>query len=196
MTTQPEAETPAGDPPKTRTKPWSEQELQTLHDAPAKRMSWAEVAAATGRTLGAVATKARKLHIREVTGDPEPSLAELSIRITPPGLDPEHLMLAGVDTSARPLYAVGEVAKLFGISTHWIRWRERILRKAGRQVGSRTASDARVYDLAQVEQLTYALADSGYLTGMQAANILGAVYYVARIYGYLGDDLPVPVLED
>lgn len=42
-----------------------------------------------------------------------------------PALDPNKMLLEGIDTSAGPLYSVSEMAKVFfARSSHWVRWLE------------------------------------------------------------------------
>lgn len=53
---------------------------------------------------------------------------DVRVAVVDPRVDPARLSLADVDTSTKPgsLYTVGEVARVFfGLSAHWLRWRER-----------------------------------------------------------------------
>lgn len=113
-----------------------------------------------------------------------------TIVVTDTRLDSEAFLLDGVDVSAKPLFSVSEVAKVFfGLSGHWIRWLETtkhafVLDGADIEF-SRTDKGARVYSLADVEKMTHALAQGSHINGAQAANALLIVQTIARIHGYL-----------
>jgi hypothetical protein len=133
-----------------------------------------------------------------------------------PEIDASAFMLDGIDTSAAPNFTVAEVSKFFfARSAHWVRWLEkegslvldstiadcshtdeadkslfvdeRCTRCGGRAVGlRRTASGARVYDLADVEQIAHALAQNNKISGAQLHLALVLVKTSAKIAGYLG----------
>jgi hypothetical protein len=119
--------------------------------------------------------------------------------LTPTGVDPERRLLQGVDTSADPVFSVGEVARaFFAKGPHWIRWRERhgffpVLddegERTGRSIGHVEGVDARRYNLNDVEAMVFLLLDAGTPSydGQDAARSLGAVYAVARVWHYLPD---------
>jgi hypothetical protein len=127
---------------------------------------------------------------------------------TPPGLHPDRLLLADVDTSRAPRFSIGELANcVFGMSTHWVRWREghglfdyhEPLPDGGtRRVtpGGRTAANARYYTLSDAERMVVALAANGRIPGEAAAARLQVVYSMARVWRYLptedGSDTSIP----
>lgn len=64
--------------------------------------------------------------------------------------------------------------------------RGRCRRCKGQKVGERrTASGARVYSLADVEQVAHALAQAGKITGTQLRHALGVVHLEAQIWEYI-----------
>lgn len=105
----------------------------------------------------------------------------------------DKLMLDGIDVSREPKFSVGEIAKVFfGRSSHWIRWNERRgkILLDGEAVGAdRSESGARRYDLADIEKMAHALAQTGAIDGEQLRNALHIVQIQARIYKYLGPDV-------
>jgi len=104
-------------------------------------------------------------------------------------IDPDKLILEGIDTSREPHYSVSEVAKFFfGKSSHWVRWCERkgTFVFEGEEVGTqRTESGSRVYCLGDVEKMGHALASKGIITGAQLMNVMHLVYYEAKVWGYV-----------
>jgi hypothetical protein len=128
--------------------------------------------------------------------------------MTPAGMDPDRLLLVGVDTSKAPLFSIGELANcVFGMSTHWVRWRE----SAGHfdfdlpgpdgapltvRPGHRTPAGARQYTLTDAEMMVVGIASRGRITGQAAAARLSVVYDMARVWGYLampdGADTSIP----
>lgn len=112
-----------------------------------------------------------------------------TVVVTDARLDPDKLMLDGVDTAKEPHFTVSEVAKVFFARTsHWIRWLEsqQAFILDGENVAERrTDKGARVYTLADVERMTHALAVNGKINGAQAANALHIVQTIARVWGYL-----------
>jgi hypothetical protein len=143
----------------------------------------------------------------------EPS-ADLSepVRMTAHGVDPDRLMLAGVDVSAKPRFTTGECGKIFfAFSPHWMRWVERkgVLdvqvvdpetgRTTTRKLYERTPAGARIFTLDVIELIIHALAaplpapppgekpKRPPITGEQAARALAVVAAIARVHGYLPD---------
>lgn len=116
-------------------------------------------------------------------------MATDTVVVTDTRLDSERFMLDGIDVSEGPQFTVSEIAKVFfGRSSHWVRWLEgqKALMLDGKEVGTgRTAKGARVYDLADVEKITHALAQGRKISGAQAANALLVVQTVARIWGFV-----------
>lgn len=132
------------------------------------------------------------------------------VSIVLPGVDPDRLMLAGVDVSVKPRYTISEVAKSFlYLTKYWIRWCDdrglfdveeadpvtgEVVRREiydrrpdtfdGK--GNRRAG-ARSFTLAHIELMVHALATAGRIDGEQAARALAVVHDVARVHGYLPD---------
>lgn len=106
-------------------------------------------------------------------------------------LDPDRLILEGLDVSEKPRFTVSEVSKIFfGMSPYWIRWLEGHARPAflfdGKEiVASRTPKGARYYTLADVELMTHALAQTEFINGAQATNALHIVHAMSRVWGYV-----------
>ena len=113
----------------------------------------------------------------------------VSTTITDATLDPDRMMLEGVDTSKGPTYSISEVAKFFfARSTHWIRWLEKEKRMMldGKPVGTRrNDKDVRIYFLSDVEQIAHGLAQSGSISGTQLRETLQLVRISAEMNGYL-----------
>lgn len=111
-----------------------------------------------------------------------------SVVITNPRVDPSHFILAGIDTSKEPRFAIGEVAKFFfARSAHWIRWVEREHRLVldGKPVGvGRTGSGAREYTLTDVEEMAHALASNNTISGAQLSRALALVAMEAELWEY------------
>ena len=112
-----------------------------------------------------------------------------AIVVTDPKVDPDHFLLASVDTSKEPLYAVGEVAKFFfGRTAHWVRWVERegkLVLDGVPVAKDRTGSGSRKYTLTDVELMSHALAQNGAISGAQLRRALALVAVEAEIYDYL-----------
>lgn len=116
-------------------------------------------------------------------------------------IDPDRLMLAGVDMnpkqSKKPLvFTVSEMAKFFfARSKHWVRWQEQHGKmiytdpETGetRPVGiARTeTTSGRVYNLADVEEIAHGLAQQGVISGTQLRHTLHLVKVRAQMEGYL-----------
>ena len=112
----------------------------------------------------------------------------------------DGFMLAGIDTSTRPVYSVAEVSKVFfARSPHWVRWVERKgwLVLDGEQVGTyrkpvgddvKPGNGYRQYCLSDIEKMAHALAQHGAIDGDQLMNALRIVAAQARLYGYLPPD--------
>lgn len=129
------------------------------------------------------------------------------VQIALPGVDPERLMLAGVDVSERPLFTIKQVGwTFFGLTNYWVRDLERKhlfdvegVDGQGRPLTlyRRTEAGARRFDLASVEQMVHRLAAprvdargrarGGVIDGEQAARSLAVVAGIARVWGYLPD---------
>lgn len=184
-------------------RPWTDEDVEKLLAATAAGRAWSDLAPELHRTASAVARKARKMGLREHR--PQPDFSDVVISITAPGVDPERLMLEGVDTSGGPTFSIGEVTKMLGQKTHWLRWREkRLATGEGIQVGTRREIEiedeggepdphlvgARQYTLSDMEKLAHLLAERGHIDGATAGNLLSIVYFIARNVGYLGDPDP------
>lgn len=106
-----------------------------------------------------------------------------------PGLNMNEFILSGVDTSAKPLYSVSEMAKFFfGRTSHWVRWLEgenKMVLDDEALVPIRTNSNARKYDLAMVEKIAHALAENQAITVNQLRHALTIVKTQAQMYGYI-----------
>ncbi len=123
------------------------------------------------------------------------------IFIEMPEVDPDRLMLSGVDVAASrfwPQYKIGEMAKhYFGFTPYWGRQRERrgdfgrreesidgiirVFAPDGVEIGRRIGDESRVYTLADIERLAHALAASGAITAERAAWALAMVAFRAKI---------------
>ncbi len=111
-----------------------------------------------------------------------------TIVVTDSRVDATHFILEGIDTSAGPVFSVGEVGRFFFARTsHWMRWVER----QGKLVldGSAVASDrseagSRKYTLTDVEQAAHALATNGAISGTQLRLVLSLVATQAELHGY------------
>lgn len=110
-------------------------------------------------------------------------------------IDPEQMMLEGVDTSKKPLFTVSEMAKFFfARSNHWVRWLEQtgkmtITDPDGtvREVGTRRSEkmNGRVYTLSDIEEIAHALAANSSISGAQLRHTLLLVKAQAVMNGYL-----------
>lgn len=111
-----------------------------------------------------------------------------AVVVTDHRIDPDSLMLAGIDTSKAPLYSVGEVAKVFfARSAHWVRWveREGKLVIDGKPVAQeRSKAGSREYSLTDIELMAHALAINGAITGAQLRLALAQVGLQSELYGY------------
>jgi hypothetical protein len=109
-------------------------------------------------------------------------------------LDSDEFIFARYDTDAdnAPHYSVGEVAKFFfGFTSHWLRWREMKgdLVLGGKEVEvSRTETGIRTYTLADVEKITHALMEQGFITTNQMAHALVLCKVEAMLYGVIPPD--------
>lgn len=110
-----------------------------------------------------------------------------------PGIDPEKMMLDRVDMTDSPVYTVSEMAGFFFARTsHWVRWLEgqgaMSIEEDGktRTVGvGRTSSGARKYTLADIEEITHALAQRGKIKGSQVRQTLTLVKIQAEMHGLI-----------
>ena len=150
-------------------------------------------------------------------------------------LDPERLILDGVDASGGPEFNVSAFARYFyARSPFWLRWLEanhrnvidgdpecahsengektmvdfdeaagedvkRVVqtkdswivdgvcsRCGGNQVGMRKGNNGyRIYNLADIEQVTHAFLRTGAINGAQATNALHLVQTMAKIHGLI-----------
>lgn len=102
-----------------------------------------------------------------------------SVVVTPAGVDPDKMRLAGKPDFGPP-FSIGEVAKVFfARKVHWVRFRER----AGLfGVTPARRNKARVYYLADVERMIYGLLDRGKMDARRAGLCLTIVYGVAANY--------------
>lgn len=130
------------------------------------------------------------------------------VHIVLPGVDPDRPMLAGVDVSAGPLYTIGEVSKsFFELTKYWIRWLDEKGLLEAEEVDPATGQTVRVklydrkptprggkagarsFSLAHIEAIVHALAGAQAIDGEDAARALAVVYAVARVKGYLPDQV-------
>ena len=104
-------------------------------------------------------------------------------------LDPDRLILEGIDVSEGPHFSVGNVSTFFfARSPHWIRWLERKgqLVLDGKPVGdSRSERGARYYTLADVELIAHALAENRAINAAQLRLALMMVRLQAEMYGFI-----------
>jgi hypothetical protein len=119
---------------------------------------------------------------------------EPTVELTDSVLDPDKLILEGVDMGEFPTYSVGEVAKFFfAKSPHWIRWNEErgFFTLDGQKVGTTrtTPKVAKVgqrrFTLADVEKMAHALAEKGALPTHELRRTLHLVEAQARLWGYI-----------
>jgi hypothetical protein len=125
----------------------------------------------------------------------------LPVEVTPPGVDPDRLMMTDLESidpdtglaneAAHPIMSVGVVAELFFFKTsHWMRLQQKDnkLLYNGKQIEiPRTRYNARFYTLKEVELIAHALAQNGVISGLHAAQVLMAVSALAKIHGYRDD---------
>lgn len=130
----------------------------------------------------------------EIEPEPEQVVEQMvepsgAIVMYDPSLDPDNFLLEGIDTSEKPLFAIGEVAKVFfAMTTVWIRWAERKgkLTLDGVKVAQgRTDTNIRKYSLSDIELMAHALAQNGAITSEQLRHVLALVAIEAAIYDYL-----------
>lgn len=104
-------------------------------------------------------------------------------------IDTDRMMLEKIDTSARPLYSVSEMAQFFfARSSHWVRWLEtenRLVLDGKVLTPIRTKSNARKYDLRLIEQIAHALASNGTIKANQLRQALLLVKIQAEMNDYL-----------
>lgn len=117
-----------------------------------------------------------------------------SATYTSDDVNPARPLLAGIDVSREPHYSVSEIAKFFfGITGHRMRWLERRggFVMSGKSVGTtRTPQGARVYTLADVEQIARALASNGMIEQEELITALRLVKHEAQLWKYLPFDQP------
>lgn len=86
-------------------------------------------------------------------------------------IDPDRFMFEGVPMERSPEFSIGELCKVFFARTdYWLRWRERedAFLLDGKPVGDRrTGSGARVWNLAEVEQMLHAACRNEVISGVQ-----------------------------
>ena len=86
-------------------------------------------------------------------------------------IDPHRFLFENVPMDNSPEFSIGELVKFFFARTdYWLRWRERdgSFLLDGVQVGGRrTTSGARVWNLAEVEQMLHAACRNGAISGAQ-----------------------------
>lgn len=104
-------------------------------------------------------------------------------------IDPDKMMLAGVDTSKKPVFTISEMAKVFFARTsHWVRWLESGDKMVldGEPVGKRRSGhSAREYTLTDVEEIAHGLAQQGVINGTQLRQTLTMVKVQAEMHGYI-----------
>jgi len=109
-------------------------------------------------------------------------------------LPKSKMLLNGVDVSEGPIFTVSEVAKIFFARTsHWVRWKDKegAFVFEGEYVGGfRTTvkkgkEGARRYTLADVENMTHALAANDGINGHQMMHSLVVVKAIAEVWGFL-----------
>lgn len=115
--------------------------------------------------------------------------------LTPGTFDPDELMMYGVEEEG-PTYTVSQVAEtFFARSSHWIRLQERkgLVTLDGKVVADRkTPQGARVYRLADVELLAYALIENHVIDGTQHSAALTVVQAVAGVWRLLPSQRDTP----
>lgn len=109
--------------------------------------------------------------------------------ITDAGIDPEKMMLKGIDTSSGPLFTISEMAKFFfARSSHWVRWLESKNKMLldGQPVGQRRSGhSAREYTLSDVEEIAHGLAQQQAITGTQLRQTLTIVKVQAEMHHFI-----------
>lgn len=118
----------------------------------------------------------------------------MSTVMTDTRIDPDQMMLEGVDDAKKPVFTVSEMAKFFFARTnHWVRWLEQqnkmlLAEPDGtvREVGNRrNDKQGRVYTLSDVEEIAHALAQNGSISGAQLRQTLLLIKVQAQMNGYL-----------
>lgn len=102
-------------------------------------------------------------------------------------IDPDNLIMDGIDDTEYPLYSVGEMAKVFfGMSTHWVRWMDKDPIMYGEErVGDRRRNGARVYSLSDVEKMAHAWAQAGRIKTPKLRAALETVKAQARVNEFM-----------
>jgi hypothetical protein len=102
-------------------------------------------------------------------------------------IDPDNLIMDGIDDDEHPLFSVGEMAKVFfGMSTHWVRWIDKEpIYYNGEQVGNRRRNGARVYTLSDIEKMAHALAQVKRISVPKLRAALETVYAQAKVNEFL-----------
>ena len=105
-------------------------------------------------------------------------------------LDPDRLILIGVDVSLRPRFSGGEVTKVFfDKSPSWLRNHEMrgrlILDRHPLAVKRTLVGGHRYYCLDDVELISHALAQNHKISAAQLRQSLVIVKTIAEVYRYL-----------
>lgn len=94
----------------------------------------------------------------------------------------DHLIMDGVDDSAKPLFSIGMVAMVFfNMSPHWVRWLDhKPIYFQGEELIARRRNGARIYTLSDVEKMAHGLAQAKRIKIERLRLILDAVLSIAR----------------
>lgn len=103
------------------------------------------------------------------------------------------MLFQKIDTTEGPTLQVVEVTKMFfARSNYWIHWLERQGRIVweGEPLEARREErgehgEARIYDIADVEKLVYALADEGVIDERQRVSALVTLVGLAAVWEYI-----------
>lgn len=108
---------------------------------------------------------------------------------------PDGLIFEGVDpdTVSKPAFSVSQAAQFFFHRTaHWMRWRENnggFVFDGEPVVPARTyEGGSRVYYLPHIEKMAHGLAQEGYITSEELANIIRVIYAEALLWGLIKDE--------
>lgn len=108
--------------------------------------------------------------------------------VTDSRVDPSAFILDGIDTSAGPVFSVGEAARFFfARSSHWMRWVERegkLVLEGTNVAQDRSNAGSRKYTLSDIEFAAHALATNGAITGTQLRHALQLVAIQAELHGF------------
>lgn len=105
-----------------------------------------------------------------------------------PGPSADKLIYEGIDTSYGPLFSVGEVSRIFlkQQGPWWLRRREEKVMVNGQPwTAQRTGSNARTYELSDVELLLHGMAEAKFISTEMMSDGLMVLLWLGYLHGYL-----------